>query len=56
MTQFILYLYKLETFLYCLLAKSLREMDIDKVNTLGPYAFVLGKILNGSASSKRIDL
>jgi len=41
----LLRLYTLETFLYGTLNRACRFNDLAKVDTLGPYALVLSKIL-----------
>ena len=47
---FILYAYSLETFLYSVLNRALMENDSKKIKTLGPFAKVLGKILQSSSA------
>ena len=42
----------METFIYADLKKASLNKDIKKVKTLGPYAFVIGMILNGSLQNK----
>ena len=44
----IIYVYTKETFLPYYLNKANREQDKSKINTLGPYAYVLNLILTGS--------
>ena len=51
-TQTLLYIHAMETFIYKDLKKASLEKDITKVKTLGPYAFVLSEILENSLKIK----
>ena len=42
----------METFIYKDLKKASLEKDITKVKTLGPYASVMGRIINNSLYKK----
>ncbi len=44
-TQTLLYIHSMETFIYKDLKKACLQKDITKVKTLGPYAAVMGRIL-----------
>ena len=52
MTQTLIYIHSMETFIYSDLKKASLNKDIDKVKTLGPYAFVLQHILYKSLYKK----
>ena len=47
-TQTLIYIHSMETFIYKDLKKASLEKDITKVKTLGPYAVGLGTILDKS--------
>ena len=47
-THTLIYIYTMETFIYGDLKKASLNKDISKVKTLGPYAFVLSKIISNS--------
>ncbi len=44
-TQFLIYIYTQENFLYKELKKASREKNESRIMTLGPYAFALSFIL-----------
>ena len=44
-TQTLIYIHSMETFIYKDLKKASLNKDIKKVKTLGPYAFVLSQII-----------
>lgn len=48
MTQFLLYMWSLETFIYDDVNKALRFKDENSVENLGPFCFCLSKILNSA--------
>ena len=52
MTQTLVYIHSMETFIYKDLKKASLEKDITKVKTLGPYASVMGRIINNSLYKK----
>ena len=52
MTQLYLYLYTLDTWLFQELNKGSREGDTTKIDTLGPYAFALMKIIKNAANNR----
>lgn len=41
----ILWTYTIEAFVYSTLNEALRDGDVSKVDTLGPFSFALGRIL-----------
>ena len=45
-TQTLIYIHSMETFIYKDLKQASLNKDIRKVKTLGPYALVIAKILN----------
>jgi hypothetical protein len=45
-TQTLIYIHSMETFIYKDLKKASLEKDITKIKTLGPYALVMAVILN----------
>jgi hypothetical protein len=45
-TQTLIYIHSMETFIFGDMKKASLNKDITKVKTLGPYADVLAKILN----------
>ncbi len=47
-TQTLIYIHSMETFIYKDLKKACLQKDITKVKTLGPYAWVMSCILEGS--------
>ena len=51
-TQTLIYIHSMETFIYGDLKKASLNKDITKVRTLGPYAAVMGRILNKSLVNK----
>ena len=51
-TQTLIYIHSMETFIYKDLKKASLNKDITKVKTLGPYALVMGRILNRSLFKK----
>ena len=51
-TQTLVYIHSMETFIYKDLKKASLEKDITKVKTLGPYASVMGRIINNSLYKK----
>ena len=51
-TQTLIYIHSMETFIYKDMKKASLEKDITKVKTLGPYAFVLTVILKESLFKK----
>ena len=55
MTQIMVYIHSMETFIYKDLKKASLNKDITKVKTLGPYAYVLGEILNKALFQKLIN-
>ena len=54
-TQIMVYIHSMETFIYKDLKKASLNKDITKVKTLGPYAYVLGEILNKALFQKLIN-
>ena len=52
----IIYIYTMETFIYCEINKGLRTKNTAKASTLGPYAKVLGYILAFDANKNRKDI
>ena len=44
-TQTLIYIHSMETFIYKDMKKASLNKDITKVKTLGPYAFVTTKII-----------
>ena len=52
MTQTLIYIHSMETFIYRDLKKASLDRDISKVKTLGPYAFALTSILVLSQKEK----
>jgi len=44
-TQFLLYIHSLESFLFPALKKASKEKDESRIMTLGPYSFALSFIL-----------
>ena len=52
MTQTLIYIHSMETFIYKDLKKASLQKDITKVKTLGPYAKVIGTILEKSLKKK----
>ena len=51
-TQTLLYIHAMETFIYKDLKRASLEKDITKVRTLGPYAYVMSMIVNSSFFKK----
>ena len=51
-TQTLIYIHSMETFIYGDLKKASLNKEITKVKTLGPYAFVMKIILNWSLEKK----
>lgn len=56
LTQFILYIFSMDTFINSSMNEASRQCDETKVMTLGPYSLVLGLILNNIASRFRKDI
>ena len=54
-TNFILKLHTLETYLYKDLKKASREKDESKIMTLGPYALVLSYIISNADYSNNSE-
>ena len=54
-TQTLIYIHSMETFIYGDLKKASLNKDITKIKTLGPYAYVLGEILNKALFQKLIN-
>ena len=52
MVNLALYLYSLDNFLFVELNKGSREGDMSKIDTLGPYAAVLGEIIYNTARNR----
>lgn len=52
MTKTLVYIHSMESFIYKDLKKASLEKDTRKVKTLGPYAFVMGRLLNESFKIK----
>ena len=48
----ILYLYTIDSWLFSQLNSGSKEGDKAKMETLGPYAYVFGMIINGAAQSR----
>ena len=51
-TQTLIYIHSMETFIYGDLKKASLNKDITKVKTLGPYALVIGTVLDKSLEDK----
>jgi len=51
-SQMLLYLYSLDSWLFSQLNSGSREGDQAKVDTLGPYAYAFGYVIAGAASSR----
>ena len=54
-TQTLIYIHSMETFIYKDLKKASLEKDITKVKTLGPYAHMMSVILETSFNKKLIN-
>ena len=54
-TQTLIYIHSMETFIYGDMKKASLNKDIKKVKTLGPYAWALGMILNKSLNKKLMN-
>jgi hypothetical protein len=54
-TQTLIYIHSMETFIYKDMKKASLQKDITKVKTLGPYAFVISKILEKSMYKKLVN-
>lgn len=51
-TQLILYIFSLETFVYKVVVEATRNKDMSKAKTLGPFARVLSEIILKSACNR----
>ena len=51
-TQTLIYIHSMETFIYGDMKKVSLDKNIAKVKTLGPYAIALGAILDNSLKKK----
>ena len=51
-TQTLIYIHSMETFIYKDLKKASLNKDITKVKTLGPYAYAIGTILDNALKKK----
>ena len=51
-TQTLIYIHSMETFIYKDLKKASLNKDIKKVKTLGPYAYAIALIISGSLEGK----
>ena len=54
-TQTLIYIHSMETFIYGDLKKASLNKDINKIKTLGPYARVMGEILEESLKDKLME-
>ena len=51
-TQTLIYIYSMETFIYGDMKKASLNKDISKVKTLGPYSFAIAAIISNSFEKK----
>jgi hypothetical protein len=54
-TETLIYIHSMETFIYKDLKKASLQKDITKVKTLGPYAYAMAEILVNSFKEKLIN-
>ena len=54
-TQTLIYIHSMETFIYGDMKKASLNKDITKVKTLGPYASVIGEILINTFGKKLLN-
>ena len=51
-TKTLIYIHSMETFIYGDLKKACLNRDFSRVKTLGPYAWVMGRIIYGAYGNK----
>lgn len=55
-TQAILFIYSLETFIPHSISKAIRERDASKIDTLGPFTITLRSIILGAEGGKGMSI
>ena len=54
-TKTLIYIHSMETFIYGDLKKACLNRDCSRVETLGPYAYVLGEIIYWAYKKKLVN-